>query len=772
MKAIIMAGGDGTRLRPVSSNKPKPMVELFDKPVLEHQIELLKRNGISEACLTLKYLPHMITEYFLGGEDFGLRLDYRIETEALGTAGGVLNCSDFIGEDDFIVISGDCVCDFDLKAIMDFHRKKKAEITLALYSHPEPLEYGLVVTNENGRIDRFIEKPAWDFVLTDQINTGIYVISSAVLKEIPRGVSYDFGRDMFPKLLGEGRGLYGIKCSGYWCDIGSPGAYLKCCGDLLKGCVRIDTGAPEIKSGVRSFTQMPEGAVISPPVYIGKNAVIDRGAKIGPNAVIGASSVIGAGAVISNSVINGAVINENADLEGAIVCRGASIGRGVTLCEGAVVGEGCVIGDNSLISAGVKLWPDRQVPAGTYVKSNITHGMLKSGPAFTRPGVITGETGVTVTAELCLQLGAAASKMGRVGIGWNGGEAAKVMAEAMGCGVNAAGGELLRFDGGFMSLASYAGATFELPVTVFVEERKEKLVITFFGKNGGKISREAERKLEAAAGQSPAATAGQIGHTTSVTGLTEAYIASAVRYARAVSNGSGTLTAAVTGFGAENRALKAALTALGCSIHERCAGIPTFQTTEGGMALQAEDEDGRKLSKEQVAVLTALIEFMNGRKELAVPYDAPDILDYLASEHHAKLLRVGRDAEADELYNRQLFMRDGIYAAAGICAWLISKNEKLSELRLRIPRFTTVTREIPLQGERGAVMRAMAAYGSEMAAEMAAGLRLDTGRGFVHISPLRERSALKIRSESETEETAEELCVEFERRAREIDGEE
>jgi mannose-1-phosphate guanylyltransferase/phosphomannomutase len=770
MKAIIMAGGDGTRLRPVSSNKPKPMVELFDRPVLEHQLELLKRNGITEACLTLKYLPHMITEHFGGGEDYGMRLDYRIETEALGTAGGVLNCSDFIGDDDFVVISGDCVCDFDLAAIMDFHREKNAEITLALYSHSEPLEYGLVVTDEQGRIQRFIEKPAWDAVLTDQINTGIYVMSAGTLKEIPRGISYDFGRDMFPKLLGEGRALYGVKCAGYWCDIGSPGAYLKCCSDVLKGVVKLETGAPEIKKEVWSFAQMPEGAVVAPPVYIGKNAVIDKGAKIGPNAVIGAASVVGAGAVVVNTVVNGALINENADLEGTVVCRNASVGRGVTLCEGSVVGEGCVIGENSLVSAGVKLWPDRQVPAGTYVKSSITHGMLKSGPTFTKPGVITGETGVTITAEMCLELGAAASKMGRVGIGWHGGEAARVMASAMACGVNAAGGELLSYDGSFLSLASYAGAAFELPVTVFVHERKEKLDITFFGKNGGKISREAERKLEASAGAAPTA-AGQIGHETSITGLTEAYIAAAARHAGRVPAGARSLTAAVTGSGAENRALKAALSALGCAIGDKHAGIPAFEAVDGGMSLQAEDEEGRKLSKDQVTVLVALIELMNGRKELAVPYDAPDILDFLALEYEARLLRVGRDAEADALYLKQLFMRDGIFAGARICAWLQGKNEKLSELRLRIPRFTTVTREIPLQGERGAVMRAMAAYGSEMAAEMAAGLRLDTGRGFVHISPLRERSALRIRSESENEEAAEELCVEFERRAREFDGE-
>ena len=141
MKAVIMAGGDGTRLRPLSANKPKPMVELLDKPVLEHILELLKRHGVTEACLTLKYLPQLVTDYFGNGEKFGMRLDYRIEKEALGTAGGVLNCADFLsqgGAEDFLVISGDCYCDFDLGALAAFHKEKGAEATLGLYSHPEP----------------------------------------------------------------------------------------------------------------------------------------------------------------------------------------------------------------------------------------------------------------------------------------------------------------------------------------------------------------------------------------------------------------------------------------------------------------------------------------------------------------------------------------------------------------------------------------------------------------------------------------------------------
>ena len=377
MKAIIMAGGDGTRLRPLSANKPKPMVELLDKPVLEYILELLKRHGMTEACLTLKYLPQMITDYFGNGERFGMRLDYRIETEALGTAGGVLNCADFIGDEDFLVISGDCVCNFDLRALTEFHRTRGAEATLALYSHAEPCEFGLVVTAEDGRITQFIEKPGWDSVLTDRINTGVYVLSPSVLRDIPRGKPYDFGRDLFPKLLSESRGMYGNLSEGYWCDIGSIGAYIRCCRDILEGAVGVSPPAPARSEGILCHGDRPEGATLTPPVYIGENAVIDKGAEIGPYAVIGASSVIASGAVIKNAIINGAVINDSASVDGGVVCRSASVGRGAEVFEGAVVGESCLVGDGCVVAAGAKLWPDRQIPSGTLVSGSVMAGMQK-----------------------------------------------------------------------------------------------------------------------------------------------------------------------------------------------------------------------------------------------------------------------------------------------------------------------------------------------------------------------------------------------------------
>jgi mannose-1-phosphate guanylyltransferase/phosphomannomutase len=780
MKAIIMAGGEGTRLRPLSANRPKPMVELLDRPVLEHILELLKRHGVTEACLTLKYLPQMITNYFGNGEKFGMRLDYRIETEALGTAGGVLNCADFVEDGDFLVISGDCVCDFDLTALTEYHLEKKAEVTLALYSHPEPCEYGLVVTGPDGRVERFIEKPAWDCVLTDRINSGVYVINPLVLREIPEGEPYDFGKQLFPQLLNGKRGMYGYNAAGYWCDIGNIGAYLRCCHALLRGEVKTDMRAPSYREGVWSAAAVPEGVTVVPPVYIGENAVIDRGAELGPYAVIGASSVIAAGAAVRHSVVNGAVVRENATVTGAVVMRGASVGRGSEVCEGAVVGENCLVGDDAVIAVGARLWPDRQVPPGALVTGSVAHGMLKTGLAFTKPGVICGELGADVTADACLRLGEAAGAFKRVGIGWHGGEAARVMAEAFGCGVCAAGGYIFRHDGNFTSCASYAGQVFGLPLTVFVEEKKDGISIAFFGKNGGRIPRDIERKFEAALGEPHKTLPRLTGSAATVMGVVDAYVSAAAKNARLPAElsdapddspeGTAPPLVAVTGKGAENRALKDALTLLGCCVTDKKPGLPVLEITNGGLTLTASDEEGYRLTDDQLRVLVAFIEFSCGTKELAAAYDAPAALDALAEEQGAAVLRVGRDGpRAEELYLEQLVLRDGVFAGARLVAYLTGMGETLAGLREKLPKFSSMTREIPLKGDRGAIMRLMASHCAGMASELASGLKLDTDRGSVHISPLRERSALKIRTESMNEETAEELCAEFERRTREID---
>ena len=240
MKAIIMAGGGGKRLKPITGSTPKPLVPLCGRPVMEHIILLLRRHGITDICATLKYRPDDIKNYFGSGEKLGVRLEYRIEQTALGTAGGVKNCADFYGSEDFLVISGDAACDIDLSKLIAEHQRRSPAATIALCPEPEPLRYGLALCDREGFIRSFIEKPDWRHVVTNLVNTGIYIISPRAMEHVPENEEFDFAKDLFPRLLDEGEKLLGVPCDGYWCDIGTPKSYYECCADALSGKLKIE----------------------------------------------------------------------------------------------------------------------------------------------------------------------------------------------------------------------------------------------------------------------------------------------------------------------------------------------------------------------------------------------------------------------------------------------------------------------------------------------------------------------------------------------------
>lgn len=264
MNAIIMAGGEGTRLKSVTGDTPKPMALLNGRPVLEHILNLLKRNGIKNACLTLRYRPEAIRAYFGDGARFGMRLSYHEETEPLGTAGGVRACRDFYGDRDFLVISGDCACDFDLRQLMEAHHRHRPAVTMALHVHETPLSYGTVLTDRQGRVVSFIEKPAWERVVSDLVNTGIYLISPAAMELVPEGRPYDFAKDLFPALLASGRQILGLPLEGYWCDIGTPRAYYQCNLDALDGALRLESteaAQPEAPKPAETETPRPASGV-------------------------------------------------------------------------------------------------------------------------------------------------------------------------------------------------------------------------------------------------------------------------------------------------------------------------------------------------------------------------------------------------------------------------------------------------------------------------------------------------------------------------------
>ena len=249
MKAVVMAGGEGTRLRPLTSNQPKPMVPIVGKPCIEHIVELLRSHGFEEVVITLAFLPQAIRSYFGDGEALGMSIEYSVEELPLGTAGSVGLARDALDET-FLVISGDALCDVDLGALIAFHREKGAAATIGLKSVDNPLEFGIVVTDEEGRIERFLEKPSWGQVFSDTINTGIYVLEPEVLRHVPAEGTYDFSKELFPLLLEMGRPLYGYVMDGYWQDIGNLEQYRQANFDALDEKVRLSIGGMRLRGNV------------------------------------------------------------------------------------------------------------------------------------------------------------------------------------------------------------------------------------------------------------------------------------------------------------------------------------------------------------------------------------------------------------------------------------------------------------------------------------------------------------------------------------------
>jgi len=248
MKAIILAGGEGTRLKAVTGELPKPLVPLLGRPLMEHGLRLLKKQGFTDVCAAVRYRAEDIIGCFGDGSRLGLKLCYREEADFWGTAGAVRRCEDFIGGEDVLVMSGDAACDLDLAALMRAHRERGAAATLALCRRADPLRFGLAVTDAAGWIRAFVEKPDWRHVVTDQVSTGIYVLSPRALSAIPTDRASDFARDLFPTLLAEGEKLLGVTLEGYWQDVGTPLSYYRCCVDALEGRLRLEPGegfAPE-----------------------------------------------------------------------------------------------------------------------------------------------------------------------------------------------------------------------------------------------------------------------------------------------------------------------------------------------------------------------------------------------------------------------------------------------------------------------------------------------------------------------------------------------
>jgi mannose-1-phosphate guanylyltransferase/phosphomannomutase len=508
MKAVIMAGGQGTRLRPLTSNQPKPMIPIVGIPCMEHIVNLLKRHGFTDIVVTLQFMPEEIQDYFGDGSEWGVNMRYSIEDTPAGTAGSVKMAEeklDLSGER-FLVISGDALTDADLTRLVDYHEEKGSEATMVLKSVENPLDFGIVITEEDDRISRFLEKPAWGQVFSDTVNTGIYLLEASVMDEIPDpGESeYDFSKELFPKLLEAGKPLYGYITEEYWEDIGTLEQYASAQRDVLDGKV----------SGVRpQGTRLRESIYIGAraqvreedlegPVVIGDNVRVDEGARISPYSVIGPDTVVASGARIERSMILGSsYIGEGAELCDTLVGRSSYVQARARLLERSALGDDVIVGEGATIAPDVKVFPHKTVESGANITQSLIHETMGLRTVF-KGGSVSGKFNVDLTPEFVIRL---ASSFGTtldpgavVTLGRDASSAAQVVKRAMtsallGTGINirdlrAAPAGVVRHD--VLAGKSSAGAH------VRAGKEPDEVEVLFFASDATPMTESDQRSVE------------------------------------------------------------------------------------------------------------------------------------------------------------------------------------------------------------------------------------------------------------------------------------
>ncbi len=454
MEAVILAGGFGQRLRPITDSRPKPLVPIANRSTIERMLSLLARHGCHRAVITLYYQAELIKQA-LGNRFGNMELVYLTEETPKGTAGSVRSALPCLEEARCLVVSGDVVCETDLGALLAFHQKKGALATLALTRQDPPGEYGVVLTDREGKVTGFLEKPDPSQALTDTVNAGIYCMERSVLASIPKNTVYDFGADLFPSLLG--KGLYAYTDRHFWCDVGDPESFYTCSMKYAK------------KEGSLA------GSNLSDPT-----AKLQLGARV-DNSILFAHTSVGSGSRIQSSIL----------------CENATVGRNVTLESGVILGADCHIGDGCLLKKGVRL------PAGTVLSEGSVcmphYTFAKVSDDFFFQGGIQGKKS-EITPEFALQLGRSIAALCPEGVAVFHADTAycSLLCSSFRCGMIARGGELSFCGIGFPTLAAFTAQKQRRFTLCFSEEANAHIRISVFDENGLSPHRKFQRSLCAA----------------------------------------------------------------------------------------------------------------------------------------------------------------------------------------------------------------------------------------------------------------------------------
>ena len=504
MKAVIMAGGEGSRLRPLTSNTPKPLLTIAGRPMMEHVIHLLRRHGITDIVVTVAYMANAIRDYFGDGSEFGVQLTYVDEPTPLGTAGSVRNAAELLTER-FIVLSGDVITDIDLTHIIDFHVAHEAMATIGLTPVDRPLDFGIVITRDDGSIDRFLEKPTWGQVFSDTINTGIYVLEPEILDLVDPSRPVDFSAEVFPKLLADGLPLYGAVAHGYWEDVGTVDAYLRAHKDVLDQMVHLDIPGFQVADGV----WVGEGTEIAPdvetvgPAFIGPDCTIEAGTRLGAYTVLGSHCRVLANVHIDRCVLHDSVyVASGSRLRGAVIGKSVNLRANVRVDEGVVIGDEVQVGANATLGADVKVYPFKTIEDGAVVNSSIVWESRGSSTLFGRDGV-DGLANVDITPELAVKLalayGTSLRKGETVVTSRDSSRSARMLKRAMMAGLNSAGINVLDLEVASTPVTRFLVRSPQAMGGLTVRLRRDdpsSVAIHFYDTTGVDIADDAQRKIE------------------------------------------------------------------------------------------------------------------------------------------------------------------------------------------------------------------------------------------------------------------------------------
>lgn len=825
MQAVVMAGGAGTRLRPLTTNRPKPMVPVVNRPVLEHVVNLLKKHKVKDITATLHYFSSVITDQFQDGSDFGVKMNYLVEEKPLGTAGGVKKAEQYLDKT-FIVMSGDVLTDIDLSEALKFHRRKGAVATVVLTRVPNPVEYGIVIVNEEGRIKRFLEKPGWGEVFSDTINTGIYILEPEALKYVKPETEFDFSKNLFPILLKNKEPMFGYIADGYWCDIGNPIEYLQANQDVLQGIVKVSIpGTADDDVWVGESAEIEEGVEIRPPVLIGKNCRVRKGAIIGDFTTIGDGVIIdGEAAVKRSAVWNNTFIGPRAYLARCVVCEKCHVHESAALLEGAVVGDECVIRRGATVKSGIRIWPGKMIEAGAVVHMDLRWGMKWMSNLFGTNG-ITGLANIEIIPEFASKLGVAfGSFLGRgskVVVGRDTHRVSRMIKRALIAGLTAAGVTVYNVRICPAPVTRYMvrclGA--DAGVEVRIHEIDPRSVnIQFFDSNGMELNRSAEKKIEGIFFKEEfrRVLTDEVGDIIYPARIFDLYREDILKFLDVknmrkaglsmvidCANGAGSLIAP-TIFGE----LGCQVTTLNARLDE-FIGPRTFEQTppsisnlarvvkaldaDLGIALDADadrvifiDEKGNVISGDNsLTMISQEVVKERGGGKVVVPISTSRMINQVIEPLGGEVIRCrfGARPLLDAITSHQAafggeesggfvlpdFQKgyDGMVAAAKIAEVLARDNIKLSSLHSGLPNFYMVKQSVPCPWEyRGKIMRSLIEEVRDRQIDTIDGIKVFYDSNWILMHPSSEEPVINLYAEAQSKKAADRLIEEYDEKIR------